>query len=104
MSTTASFSGLQPPRAELGLMVTETFPFYDVAPWLAIAMTKKAARCPRRLSTRESSSPNLNINQVYLLSLYYESFWPCPCFLSPACQNSRAVIAIATGPYRVRAC
>jgi peptide/nickel transport system permease protein len=29
--------GLQPPRAELGLMVTESFPFYDVAPWLAIA-------------------------------------------------------------------
>lgn len=29
--------GLQPPRAELGLMVTEAFPFYDVAPWLAVA-------------------------------------------------------------------
>lgn len=29
--------GLQPPRAELGLMVTEAFPFYDVAPWLALA-------------------------------------------------------------------
>ncbi len=29
--------GLQPPRAELGLMVTESFPFYDVAPWMAIA-------------------------------------------------------------------
>jgi peptide/nickel transport system permease protein len=28
--------GLQPPRAELGLMVTEAFPFYDVAPWLAL--------------------------------------------------------------------
>ncbi|WP_205473639.1 ABC transporter permease [Nocardioides sp. SYSU D00038] len=29
--------GLQPPRAELGLMITESFPFYDVAPWLSIA-------------------------------------------------------------------
>jgi peptide/nickel transport system permease protein len=29
--------GLQPPRAELGLMVTEAFPFHDVAPWLSIA-------------------------------------------------------------------
>ncbi len=29
--------GLQPPRAELGLMVTEAVPFYDVAPWLALA-------------------------------------------------------------------
>ena len=29
--------GLQPPRAELGLMVTEAFPFYDTAPWLALA-------------------------------------------------------------------
>jgi peptide/nickel transport system permease protein len=29
--------GLQPPRAELGLMVTESFPFYDVAPWLSLA-------------------------------------------------------------------
>ncbi|WP_220794517.1 ABC transporter permease [Nocardioides pelophilus] len=29
--------GLQPPRAELGLMVTESFPFYDVAPWLCLA-------------------------------------------------------------------
>ena len=29
--------GLQPPRAELGLMITESFPFYDVAPWLPIA-------------------------------------------------------------------
>jgi peptide/nickel transport system permease protein len=29
--------GLQPPRAELGLMITDSFPFYDVAPWLAIA-------------------------------------------------------------------
>ncbi len=29
--------GLQPPRAELGLMVTESLPFYDVAPWLAVA-------------------------------------------------------------------
>lgn len=29
--------GVQPPRAELGLMVTEAFPFYDVAPWLALA-------------------------------------------------------------------
>jgi len=29
--------GLQPPRAELGLMVTEAFPFYDVAPWLSLA-------------------------------------------------------------------
>lgn len=29
--------GLQPPRAELGLMITEAFPFYDVAPWLSIA-------------------------------------------------------------------
>jgi peptide/nickel transport system permease protein len=27
--------GLKPPRAELGLMVTEAFPFYDVAPWMA---------------------------------------------------------------------
>nr|WP_281363199.1 ABC transporter permease subunit [Nocardioides perillae] len=29
--------GLQPPRAELGLMVTESFPFYDVAPWMPVA-------------------------------------------------------------------
>lgn len=29
--------GLQPPRAELGLMITESFPFYDVAPWLPTA-------------------------------------------------------------------
>jgi peptide/nickel transport system permease protein len=29
--------GLQPPRAELGLMVTEGFPFYDVAPWMSVA-------------------------------------------------------------------
>lgn len=29
--------GLQPPRAELGLMITDAFPFYDVAPWLSIA-------------------------------------------------------------------
>lgn len=29
--------GLQPPRAELGLMTTEAFPFYDTAPWLALA-------------------------------------------------------------------
>lgn len=29
--------GLQPPRAELGLMITESFPFYDVAPWLPLA-------------------------------------------------------------------
>jgi peptide/nickel transport system permease protein len=29
--------GVQPPRAELGLMVTEAFPFHDVAPWLSLA-------------------------------------------------------------------
>ncbi|WP_345714072.1 ABC transporter permease, partial [Kineococcus glutinatus] len=29
--------GLQPPRAELGLMITDAFPFYDVAPWLSLA-------------------------------------------------------------------
>lgn len=29
--------GLQPPRAELGLMVTEGFPFYDMAPWMSVA-------------------------------------------------------------------
>lgn len=29
--------GLQPPRAELGLMITESFPFYAVAPWLCLA-------------------------------------------------------------------
>jgi peptide/nickel transport system permease protein len=29
--------GLEPPRAELGLMITESFPFYDVAPWMSIA-------------------------------------------------------------------
>lgn len=29
--------GLQPPRAELGLMITDAFPFYDVAPWMVIA-------------------------------------------------------------------
>ncbi len=29
--------GLQPPRAELGLMITDAFPFYDVAPWMALA-------------------------------------------------------------------
>lgn len=28
--------GLQPPRAELGLMITESFPFYDVAPWMVL--------------------------------------------------------------------
>ena len=28
--------GLQPPRAELGLMITEAFPFYDVAPWMSL--------------------------------------------------------------------
>lgn len=28
--------GLQPPRAELGLMITESFPFYDVAPWVVL--------------------------------------------------------------------
>ncbi|WP_435771356.1 ABC transporter permease [Nocardioides sp. SYSU DS0651] len=29
--------GLEPPRAELGLMITESFPFYDVAPWMSLA-------------------------------------------------------------------
>ncbi|WP_206444077.1 ABC transporter permease [Nocardioides turkmenicus] len=29
--------GLQPPRAELGLMITESFPFYDAAPWMPLA-------------------------------------------------------------------
>lgn len=29
--------GVQPPRAELGLMVTEGFGFYDVAPWMSVA-------------------------------------------------------------------
>lgn len=29
--------GLQPPRAELGLMITDAFPFYDVAPWMSVA-------------------------------------------------------------------
>jgi peptide/nickel transport system permease protein len=29
--------GVQPPRAELGLMITESFPFYDVAPWMSLA-------------------------------------------------------------------
>ncbi|GAA5115693.1 ABC transporter permease [Haloechinothrix salitolerans] len=29
--------GLKPPRAELGLMVTEGFPFYDSAPWMSVA-------------------------------------------------------------------
>lgn len=29
--------GLQPPRAELGLMITEAFGFYDVAPWMSLA-------------------------------------------------------------------
>ncbi|GAB2678662.1 ABC transporter permease [Thalassiella azotivora] len=29
--------GLHPPRAELGLMVTEGFAFYDVAPWMSLA-------------------------------------------------------------------
>ena len=28
--------GLQPPRTELGLMVTEAFPHYDAAPWMAL--------------------------------------------------------------------
>lgn len=28
--------GLQPPRTELGLMVTEAFPHYDSAPWMAL--------------------------------------------------------------------
>lgn len=29
--------GLEPPRAELGLMIAEAFPHYDAAPWIAIA-------------------------------------------------------------------
>lgn len=29
--------GLQPPRAELGLMITDAFPFSDVAPWMSLA-------------------------------------------------------------------
>lgn len=29
--------GLKPPRAELGLMITESFPYYSEAPWLSIA-------------------------------------------------------------------
>lgn len=29
--------GLEPPRAELGLMITESFPYYDVAPWMSLA-------------------------------------------------------------------
>lgn len=29
--------GVQPPRAELGLMITDAFGFYDVAPWLSLA-------------------------------------------------------------------
>lgn len=29
--------GLAPPRAELGLMITESFPYYDVAPWMSLA-------------------------------------------------------------------
>ncbi|MFI5625235.1 ABC transporter permease [Nocardioides sp. NPDC051685] len=29
--------GLQPPRAELGLMITESFPFYDAAQWMPLA-------------------------------------------------------------------
>lgn len=28
--------GLQPPRAELGLMITEGFSFYDAAPWMSL--------------------------------------------------------------------
>lgn len=28
--------GLQPPRTELGLMLTEAFPHYDSAPWMAL--------------------------------------------------------------------
>lgn len=29
--------GLAPPRAELGLMITDAFAFWDVAPWMSIA-------------------------------------------------------------------
>lgn len=29
--------GLQPPRAELGLMVTEAFPYWSEAPWMSLA-------------------------------------------------------------------
>ncbi|GGC54973.1 ABC transporter permease [Hoyosella rhizosphaerae] len=29
--------GLEPPRAELGLMIAEAFPHYDAAPWIALA-------------------------------------------------------------------
>ena len=29
--------GVKPPRAELGLMLTESFPLYDEAPWLPLA-------------------------------------------------------------------
>jgi peptide/nickel transport system permease protein len=37
MSTLAFVKvGVKPPRAELGLMITEGFPFYDVAPWICL--------------------------------------------------------------------
>ena len=29
--------GLQPPRAELGLMITEAFPYWSEAPWMSLA-------------------------------------------------------------------
>lgn len=29
--------GLQPPTAELGLMVTEAFPYWSEAPWMSLA-------------------------------------------------------------------
>jgi peptide/nickel transport system permease protein len=31
------YVGIQPPRAELGLMIVEQFPYYSEAPWLLIA-------------------------------------------------------------------
>ena len=29
--------GLRPPTAELGIMITEAFPFYSEAPWMSLA-------------------------------------------------------------------
>jgi peptide/nickel transport system permease protein len=29
--------GIQPPTPELGLMITEAFPYYHEAPWMSLA-------------------------------------------------------------------
>lgn len=51
--------GLQPPRAELGLMITESFPFYDVAPWMVlgpVSVLFVLTVCLLGLRTREDAA------------------------------------------------